>query len=224
MRKDYLNKIAFLEYIDKESIHRREIHKVIRLARDKEVMVRVMTATVLGNWNKKEAFRTLIYLTNDKENIVRMEAYDSLHLFTSINTLQFLFDKILEENDDLTCSYAIRTWVDIILDLNIRFEQLDSNIHLIKSIKRGIYCTMEMHRYDILTGHYTDFDDIAHLLLSSDYKEQCYILNILIELFELHILVHNSALENALSILLRSDLCIASREYAEKLYDIINMG
>ena len=66
------------------------------------------------NFETEESKQILIRLAQDKENIVRYEAYDSLSIFNEDEEVQLFFEKsIPKERDEFARFYAITSWADI---------------------------------------------------------------------------------------------------------------
>ncbi len=83
------------------------------LASDRSRLVKSWVAKLLVNFSDEVSKSILIKLTQDKDSLVRTEAYDSLRIFADDETEQFLKTAIGQEASALARSYAILSWTDV---------------------------------------------------------------------------------------------------------------
>lgn len=85
---------------------------------DSDWFIRSRVPVLLMDILNQESLAILITLANDKNPLVRTEAYDSLSVFPFQQAIDSLYIAIEKEQDDLARSYAILSWADCIALLN----------------------------------------------------------------------------------------------------------
>lgn len=82
----------------------------------KSSIIRSRVAELCAYSNKDNIKNILSRLINDKDNIVRSEAFDSICIaFPSEESAEILKNKIIKEKDAIARSYVILSWIDTAL-------------------------------------------------------------------------------------------------------------
>jgi HEAT repeat protein len=181
-------KICFLMQLDSETeLIQQKLTKIIDLSYDKDEFVRSQVAVSLVYFEDELARQTLLRLACDEASIVRTEAYDSLSVYANPEVLDFLQKVIVEEKDEIACSYAIMSWTDIVLDLQERSVQNRNFITEIKKtgvISLSEQCILSCCRAQYFFGDETVLDEILSFLDSSDYHIRYSVVNVLEEILQ----------------------------------------
>jgi len=80
--------------------------------------VKLLVAELLAHFVNRDSQGILHILANDKENIVRAEAYDTLALFPYPETEELLKERCVTEKDEVARGCAIPSWADVVVARN----------------------------------------------------------------------------------------------------------
>lgn len=188
----------------------------------KSSIIRSRVAELCAYNNKDNIKNTLLRLINDKDNIVRAEAFDSISIaFPNIETAVILKNKIAKEKDKIARSYAILSWIDVALSMsnngkeeNIIFLEnqmkTENDNHCILSSCYGLY----------LFGKNEYFNKICSFLDSTDYQLRCAVIN---RLRDIKNDINQNDIRNILIKLLKTEETIAVKDIAESLLEELNL-
>lgn len=113
-------KIQLLDKYDEfPSFHLEQMEVLKRLSYDSNSFIRGLTASLLVKTVNKNAMKILFRLAFDKCEYVRIEAYDSLSQFEYKEVVDFLENALQNEKSNLSKSYAIISFAEVVYKLNL---------------------------------------------------------------------------------------------------------
>lgn len=146
----------------------------------------LQTNLCLTKITKKE-FRQLVALADDKNALVRIQAYKSLSDFPCAETEIFLKRAMQSERDGQACAYAISSWVKVVLALFDEHSYDELFIKWLmkrKRIKKSEYCLLECYYALYRFGQTGYLAQILKLYRSKDNRVHVMIDSILGECME----------------------------------------
>jgi len=166
---DILNSIRSLPKITKK-----EFKQLIVLSKDKNSLVRGDAAKILLEKQvKNHASKKLLYcLARDKDELVRIDAYEGLQMFEIPEVELFFRRAIQTEKEELACWYAIISWVKAVLSLH---DDHTYDINYIKwllkqrKIQESEYCLLECYYTLYQFGELDIFPILLRFSESNDY-------------------------------------------------------
>lgn len=175
------------KYENAQKLTKKHLKKIVKLSKDKNVLVRSIVAELLGNFENNKSKKVLLKLACDKKALVRVDAYDSLSIFQSEEVERFLRKAILKEKNEIACAYAIMSWSDIVLvmDRDISKKRLFINkIKKIKRIQKSEQCMLSCYYAQYILGKRKSIKKILSFLNSKDYHIRCAAINTLEEILK----------------------------------------
>lgn len=163
---------------EKNVINPSDIALLINLSHHDNSEIRAYVAELLVLANDIEAERILITLSDDEDELVRVNACDSLSTFATTNSYKQLLKCILNDRSLLVKKYAILSLIDIMNyvdvdrnELHRLFEDLTKkdDISITASGFKGLY----------MMGDKEHLNNIINLLITEDYRDRCTVINIL---------------------------------------------
>lgn len=106
------------EYRDIENLSEKHLKVLQEFSSDEDGLVRSMVAPLLVDFINETVKDILLKLAQDQDVLVRVEAYDSLAVFSFDEVEKQLEKFMIVEKDVLARSYAILSWADVTLSLN----------------------------------------------------------------------------------------------------------
>lgn len=170
------------KYDLKDFLTKEDMKDILSYSKDKDECVRSEVASLLCNFENKKVQNILMELAQDEDELVRTEAYDSLRYFTVEKVERFLKKAILNELDELACSYAIMSWADISYEIHMdtsRHYRFISNLQKRKKIQKSERCQLECCYARYLLRKNDDIAELLAFLNSEDYHIRCSVLAIL---------------------------------------------
>lgn len=171
-RRTYAEKDKLLrKYARLNRITKIEFRQLLMFSKDKNSNIRYDVASILSNVRNKASKQLLLRLANDKNALVRTEAYDSLAGFAFTDVEEFLENSIEKEKDGLACSYAIRSWTEIVSEL---YDEHDHDIEYINMIlkkskvRKSEHCMLECFYALYRFGDKEQLIEILNLFNSND--------------------------------------------------------
>lgn len=144
--KDSFDKLDMIEELEVTNCNTADYYKLLDyLSNDKDYEVRAKVAEVLVAPNNSEADKILIKLLRDKDELVRVNACDSLCTSNSYDVINHLKDTILKDKSNLVKGYAILSLADIVIRLNndlseaIEFLKSTLQIQRVQLVRINIY-------------------------------------------------------------------------------------
>ena len=167
----------------KSTINLSDTEILINLSHHDDSEIRAYVAELLALANDIEAERTLITLSNDEDELVRVNACDSLSTFATTSSYEQLLKCILNDQSLLVKKYAILSLIDIMNYVNVDRNELNmlfgnltqkDDISISASGFKGLY----------MMGDKEHLNDIINLLTTEDYRDRCTVINILEDIME----------------------------------------
>lgn len=167
----------------KSTINLSDIEILINLSHHNDSEIRAYVAELLALANDIEAERTLITLSKDDDELVRVNACDSLSTFATTNSYEQLLKCILNDQSLLVKKYAILSLIDIMNYVNVDRNELNmlfgnltqkDDISISALGFKGLY----------MMGDKEHLNDIINLLTAEDYRDRCTVINILEDIME----------------------------------------
>ena len=168
---------------EKDTINLSDIEILINLSHHGDSEIRAYVAELLTFTNGVEAEKTLISLSNDEDELVRVNACDSLSAFATTASYEQLLKCILNDQSMLVKKYAILSLVDIMNYVDVDRKELNNlfwdltqkeHISIVASGFKGLY----------MMGYKEHLNNIINLLIAEDYCDRCTVLNILGDIIE----------------------------------------
>lgn len=171
-----------LEKIEKSGkIEEKDMSLISELSKNDNSEIRSFVAELLVLANSKSAEKILINMCNDSDELVRVNACDSLSMFCSEDVFNVLIARALNDKSNLVRSYALLSIIDIMEHINIRKDLLktlflksldNSSVGIKNACYKGLY----------KLGEEKYLDEILNLLLSESYQERCLVVNSMFDL------------------------------------------
>ena len=129
----------------------------------------------------KKNIKSICVLANDKDALVRTEAYDSLSGSPSKNMQKVLKQAIVHEPNALARSYAILSWADVTQALGVHKKQKKflKQLKKLPKIKKSEHCMLSFYYAKYVLGHKKSLKKLLAFLNSSDYQICCCAVNLL---------------------------------------------
>lgn len=217
----YEKEMLLEQYIDYPQLTKKHFKIIKAYAHDKDVFVRIQVAKVLINFNDYILSKKILFeLMNDNEELVRINAYDSLSVFDSKDVERLLKKAIKKERRELACAYAITSWAEVVtLRRKIVWKQYFF-IHNLKKknrIRTSERCLLKCCYAHYIFGRKKALKEILSFLKSSDYHIRCATLNTLQYIIDSK---NISSIKKEVETLLLQEDSRAVRTTAQKLLDI----
>lgn len=182
-----------------------------------DAFVRSMSAACLINFDTPVSKNILVALTKDDNALVRTEAFDSLSAFPYDDVEEILKNAISSEIDDLARSYAIHSWIDIVLASSHITEDKISFLQKQKEHERAANCLLSYCYGLYLLGNREEcLEDILSFLKHEDYHIRCAVLSLLDGLADEF---NREAIRAAVAKLLQVEDSFAAKDKAIRLLD-----
>lgn len=178
-------KMLFLESLENsENFSAQQLQYLKRFSYDPNAMVRARVAAILVGVGGMFGQTILIRLTNDKKAFVRVEAYDSLCAYPTVEVQAILYEAILHEIDSLARNYAILSWVDVSLVLpgfdecHLKYCEI---VQRLKNNEQDSSCKVAYCYALAKFGDLTALNELMRYLEHPDYRIRCSVLSCLRE-------------------------------------------
>lgn len=167
-----------LEYLEKLELQSTSLSKnmILQLYKDSDYYIRSRLAQVLVNYQNELSETILTCLLDDEDELVRINACDSLCWSSSKNTLEKLII-ILQNDKYLVRGYALSSIADIILNNNY-FDYVDIIKNTIKH-EKSKFVLLYYYSFLYRLGDRTYLFKIAENLNAIKYIDRCNTANIL---------------------------------------------
>ena len=181
-------KLKALEKIENKSqpeLTKLDFSELLSLAQDSNSEIRSRVAQILASIPCQHSENILLLLINDKEELVRVNACDSLSFSTSIDTLKLLLKKVKHETW-LVRMYAISSIGDITCSINSSPQTYKVSWLLEKMLKVEESESVRLSYYVSLVklGKRKYYRNILKKLDAKDYRVRCIAVHSLLELVE----------------------------------------
>ncbi|TYQ18377.1 UNVERIFIED_CONTAM: HEAT repeat protein [Acetivibrio alkalicellulosi] len=177
--KDINEKLELIDHIEKKEYFRKNDLEILEcLSRDEDSEVRLRIAQILVFSNDEYTEKILVRLLDDNDELVRVNACDSLCNSSSKEVASFLINKATKDKSSLVRTYAIMSVADIFF--NITSNNKRENIKLIenmlkrekvKRIKIGYYYAL------LVLGEMKYFPMLLDEINNRFYINRCSVAN-----------------------------------------------
>ena len=170
---DIINRISKKNQVDSN-----DLKILLQLSKHKEAEIRAYAAELLVLSKNNEAEKMLINMCDDEDELVRVNACDSLCVFPSKSVYICLINVVLNDDSTLVKTYAVLSIIDIMgfvdIDINKLKKILISNsdtkeINLRAACYKGLY----------FLGEDKYLKELLKLIYSDNYAVRCAVLNML---------------------------------------------
>ena len=170
---DLLDKIS-----EKNNLSEKDLEILIELSKNEDEEIRSYVAELLVLSDEDSAKKTLIQLCSDTDELVRVNACDSLFVFAEFDVYKILYTVSVKDESELVKSYALLSIIDIMAKIDIDKNQLEelfssnlnSDIAILKITScKGLY----------LLGFTEYLNKLIDFLNAEDYQDRCFALNTL---------------------------------------------
>jgi HEAT repeat protein len=173
-------KIAILDGFDElEELDNNHFEIISKWITEEDSFVRSQCAALLINFVNQEVKEILIGLAGDKDDLVRIEAYDSLCFFAFDDVEVFLAKIITEESDSLARSHAILSWTDISVTLQKNSSDRIEEIEALKYKEKNAECALSYCYALYFFGKKDILVELLTYLSNDDYHIRCATLSLL---------------------------------------------
>ncbi len=209
---DFIDRVEENDYFAKGDLKTLDV-----LSQDGDDEVRSRVAEVLVFSNTVEAEKILIRLLNDKEELVRINACDSLCTSTSKDVITLLIEKAKKDKSSLVRAYAVMSATDISKNIGCKEETLELIMYLFSKEKVNI-TKISYYRSFLLLGQKCYLSQFLEHINDRFYRNRCTVANLLKDLitdkifskFEL------AKVKNALESRLKIETSLAVKNSIEK--------
>lgn len=177
MNEDKIYKILDLIAL-KKNIDFNDENQLIKLANCYDAEIRSFVAELLVLANSDRAEKVLIKLCKDKDELVRINACDSLSAFATKETYKQLLKCILNDESLLVKKYALLSLIDVMKEIDVDKEELKNFfLNIAKKTEPSIQAVCFKGMY--ILGYKDYLKNINNLLKSENYQDRCTVVNIL---------------------------------------------
>ena len=170
------------EILDKISANNKlnsnDLKLLLQLSQSKVSEIRAYVAELLVLSQDSEAEKTLIKLCDDEDELVRINACDSLAMFPSIDTYSRLIKSANDDDSMLVKEYAILSITDIINSIEINDDEF-KNLLILYSNSKKTCIRAACNKGLYVLGDDKRLNELIRLLKSNNYQDRCTVLNIL---------------------------------------------
>ena len=163
------------QYEKMDELSKDQIKQVIIWTSDKSSLIRQVAAECLFQ-EYPVTTKVLLRLARDRDEMVRVSAYETLRFYTSETVERFLEKAMRKERKELALAYAIASWGEVVIE---REEHLDEKLKYIRrferkrKIRKSDRCILECETVKCLLGENKAFEKIAKYIYHSDLSLRC---------------------------------------------------
>lgn len=163
---------------DKNNINSSDKKMLIQLSKHDDSEIRAYVAELLVLANGSEIEAVLIDMCSDKDELVRVNACDSLSAFATIDAYNQLVSCALDDISPLVKNYALLSIIDMMNYIEIDKNELKS-LFLNISQKEGVSISATCFKGLYVLGCEEYLKNIIDLVETKNYQDRCAIINIL---------------------------------------------
>ncbi|WP_242874675.1 MULTISPECIES: HEAT repeat domain-containing protein [Clostridium] len=190
-----LNKIDEIE--NRSKFNKIDFEVLEKFSHDINDEVRSKVAEVLIFTDNKQGEEILIDLLDDKDELVRTNACDSLCISKSENVIKLLKNKILRDKSNLVRGYAVASLVDIVIAMDYKIEDMKMFFINVLLREKDNWVKIDVYRGLYMLGDERYLNKLINILNDRNYRNRCSVVNILGALIcKENFNVITSALEN----------------------------
>lgn len=213
--RDSFQKLKMVEQLENiDNLSNDNLKLLDYLSNDEDYEVKAKVAEVLVESNNTEAEKILIKLLKDKDELVRVNACDSLCNSNSYEVICLLKDRILKDKSNLVKGYAILSLADIFVRLNNDIEENRNFFRNLLKIEKVQWVRINIYKALYMIGENMYLDILIKELNNRYYRNRCAVVNILSELISNE---NNKRIEKALTERLKIENSIAVKSSIENI-------
>ena len=164
---------------EKDDIGSGDVKIITQLSGHEDPEIRAYSAQLLVSAKgSSDAEKALIELCSDSDELVRVNACDSLTAFADIGAYNQLLDCVLNDDSQLVKRYAILSLIDIMNYIKIDKNNL-KKLFLITSSSDNVPLMAACYKGLYLLGDEKYLDNIIELTTAESYRDRCAVVNIL---------------------------------------------
>jgi HEAT repeat protein len=161
---------------EKGNIESNDLELLLELSESDNDEIRSYVAEVLVLSNDSLAKNILIHLCGDPDELVRVNACDSLSVFHENAVFNVLYKRAVEDESDLVKRYALLAIVDIMDKIEIDKDNLtDLFVSIEKESSIGVKIACFKGLYKLGKSEY--LHNIINYLSQDDYRDRCLVVN-----------------------------------------------
>lgn len=206
---DIIDEIEDANFITENSL---EILGYLSLDQNEELRSRVAEVLVLSNSPKAE--KILINLLNDEDEIVRVNACDSLGISDSLEVLELLKERTLRDKSSMVRGYAALSIADVATRINYNLKDLAN--FLINILKKERVTWVKISYYNALyvLGEKNYLKLLINELNNRLYRNRCSVVNSLYNIISYE---NSEQIKSALVKRMKVEKTIAVKSTIEKV-------
>ena len=155
--------------------------RIDQWSQSSDVYIRDRIASMLGAYPNQQSEEILLRLAQDKDSLVRADAFDSLSSFPSLNAQRALKQATVTEPDSLARSYAILSYADV-MTTEKSSDTLDPTFFdKLLEKEESPRCRLSCYYALSFCGKEASIDHILSYLSHADYRIRCTAISILQE-------------------------------------------
>lgn len=160
-----------------------ELNILYKFSSDENSNIRSYVARILVDFTEEKGENILIKLTNDKDELVRAEACDSLKESKSKCTYDLLANKARFDNDEIVRGYSINSLGEISLRLGLEKDTIDFlKTYLLK--EESVFIKINIFNALYILGNKEYLKEMIEILDTQIYQNRCAIINCLKEIVD----------------------------------------
>lgn len=168
-----------LDLISQKSVLETEdINALLKLSQSEDSEIRSYVAELLVMSFGKKAEEVLINMCSDSDEIVRINACDSLSSFATDNSYNKLIDCVLNDKSDVVKTYALLSLADISGWVKGDIEKLE-RLFIRFSTAKNVSVSAACFRGMYILGNKDCLNKLLGLLSAKNYQDRCMVVNML---------------------------------------------
>lgn len=181
--KDSFEKIEMIEKLESLKSFTSDDYRFLDyVSNDEDYEVRLKVAEILVKTNDVEAEKILLKLLKDKDELVRVNACDSLCNSASEEVISHLKDRISKDRSSLVKGYAILSLVDIIVRTNKDLVLSRDFFKNMLRMQKVQWVRINIYKALYILGDEEYLEKLIEELNNRYYRNRCAVVNILSEL------------------------------------------
>ena len=169
-----VEKIELLdEYRDLAVLSDKHFEILKELSFDVDEYVRSQVAYHLYRFVNEDSKNILLKLAKDEDDVVRMEALDSLIIFPFPDVVTFLEEAMLGEEDDIVRRYVIFAWTHVLILLNGVTDEKVKLVEHKRHAEEFSHCALAWCYALFRFGNEGILPELLKFLNDEDYHVRC---------------------------------------------------
>lgn len=152
------------------------------LSQDGKEEVRARVAEILVLSDSHEGEKILIKLLTDKDELVRVNACDSLCNSTSLEVINLLKERILKDKSILVKGYAALSIADIVSNTGYDKNELSKFLKDALEKQKVVWVKINFYKVLYMLGEESYLDKLLNELQNKLYRNRCAVVNVLSEI------------------------------------------